>query len=184
MSRRNAAITWFVIVWTLIFQYETLRANYLSPLFNRQLPKLALLFPPAGWIMFFNVDKSYGLVEVYGMRDGQPVLIDPHQIFQTKAVGYDNIHRNVLVSVLSPSSIGSAQQCIALSRSGPNEYWIAVLRGVCDHPPDQQVDTLPFCRYLRRKFPAYDSFAVVYANYPHLIATPDRVVHQVAYRCQ
>ena len=184
MSRRNAAITWFVIAWTLIFQYETLRANYLSPLFRRDLPKLALLFPPAGWIMFFNVDKSYGMAEVYGMRAGQPFLIDPHQIFQTKAIGYDNIHRNMLVSVLSPSFVGSPEQCTALSRSRPNEYWITVLRGVCGHPPDQPVETLPFCRYLQSKFPGYDSFAVVYAHYPDFIAAPDRIVHQVAYRCQ
>lgn len=183
MSRRNAAITWFVIVWTLIFQYETLRANYLSPLFKRHLPKLALLFPPAGWIMFYHVDQSYGVAEVYGMRSGQPFLIDPHQIFQTKAVGYDNIRRNVLVSVLSPSFVGSAEQCTALSRSNQHEYWIAVLQGICGHPSDQAVETLPFCRYLRRKFPDYDAFAVVYAHYPDLIASPDRVVHQVAYRC-
>ena len=100
MLRRSIPITWFVICWTLLFQYESLRANYLSPLFKRQLPKVAFLFPPAGWIMFFNVDRSYGFAEVYGIRHNQPVKLDPHEIFQTKAIGYDNIRRNVLVGIL------------------------------------------------------------------------------------
>ena len=146
--RRNTLITWFVICWTLLFQYETLRANYLSPLAGRELPKLKFLFPPAGWIMFFNIDRSYGFAEVYGIRDRQPFLLDPHDIFKTRAVGYDNIHRNVLVSVLS------------------------------------RRDASAFCRYLHRKFPAYESFAVVAAEYPDLIETPDRVLRQVAYRCE
>ena len=102
--RRKTLITLFVIAWTLLFQYETLRASYLSPLAGRELPKLPLLFPPAGWIMFFNVDRSYGMAEVYGIRAGQPVLLDPHQIFATRFIGYDNIRRNVLISVLSGDS--------------------------------------------------------------------------------
>ena len=98
--RRNTLITVFVIGWLLLFQYETLRANYLNPLAGHRLPKCPLLFPPAGWIMFFNIDTSYGFAEVYGITDGQPALLDPHAVFSTKAVGYDNIHRNVLISVL------------------------------------------------------------------------------------
>ena len=148
MLRRSIPITWFVLCWTLIFQYETLRAHYLSPLFKRPLPKLALLFPPAGWIMFFDVDKSYGFAEVHGMRQGQPFAIDPHQVFSTGALGYDNIRRNVLVGVLEPHRAPA------------------------------------FCRYLHRKFPQYESFAVLYGAYPDLIRTPDRVVYEVAYRCQ
>ena len=146
--RRNTRITWFVICWTLLFHYETLRANYLSPLCKHDLPKLAFLFPPAGWIMFFNVDKSYGFAEVYGIRESQPILLDPHTILETRAVGYDNIRRNVLVGVLNRSY-------------GPS-----------------------FCRYLHRKFPSFESFAIVYAQYPDLIETPDRILRQVAYRCQ
>ena len=147
MLRRNTAITWFVIGWTLLFQYETLRAHYLSPLIGRELPKFPLLFPPAGWIMFFNIDASYGFAQVYGIRDGQPVELDPHDIFETRALGYDNIHRNMLVGVLS------------------------------------RHDAPAFCRYLTRKFPTYESFAVVYAQYPDLIETPDRILYQLAYRC-
>ncbi len=146
--RRNILITWFVICWTLVFHYETLRHSYLRPLFGRELPKLPLLFPPAGWIMFFNVDRSYGFAEVYGIRGGEPIQLEPHAILETKAVGYDNIHRNVLVGVLS-------QQ----------------------HAP-------AFCRYVRRKFPGYDSVVVAYAQHPDLIDTPDRILRQVAYRCQ
>ena len=148
MLRRNTLITVFVIGWTLLFQYETLRASYLSPPAGRELPKVRLLFPPAGWIMFFNVDPSYGFAEVYGVRGGERILLDPHDILETKAVGYDNIHRNVLVGVLS--------------------------RG----------DAQSFCRFLRRKFPGYDQFLVVYAEYPDVINTPDRVLRRVAYQCQ
>ncbi len=147
MSRRNTAITWFVTCWLTVFLYETLRLNYLSPLIGRPLPKLALLFPPAGWIMFYEIDKTYGFAEVYGTRDGQPQPIDPHKIFETKGVGYDNIHRNALVGVLSQ-----------------------------DRAP-------AFCHYLRRKLPQYESFAVLYGQYPDLIADPKRVGYRVAYRC-
>ena len=147
MFRRRIVITWFVICWTILFQYETLRANYLSPFLKRELPKLPLLFPPAGWIMFYRVDNSYGFAEVYGLHGSQPITLDPHDIFETRAVGYDNIHRNVLVGVLYQ-----------------------------DRAPS-------FCRYLRRRFPAYDAFAVVYRQYPDLINTPERILSQVAYRC-
>ncbi len=114
---------------------------------GRALPKFPLLFPPAGWIMFFDVDQSFGYAEVYGLRGQQPELLDPHAIFATKAVGYDNIHRNVLSGVLHRSQ-------------GP-----------------------AFCRYLARKFPAYETFVVVYAVYPDVVSQPDRVLRQIAYRC-
>ncbi len=98
---RNILITIFVVLWTTLFHYESTRYFYLNPIAGRNLPKLKFLFPPAGWIMFFNVDDTYGSAEVYGQRDGRPELIDPHQILETKAVLYDNIHRNVLSGVLS-----------------------------------------------------------------------------------
>ncbi len=106
MLRRNTLITWFVIGWTLLFQYETLRAHYLSPLAGRPLPKMALLFPPAGWIMFFRVEPAYHFAVVHGIRRGQPIALDPHAIFETRAVGYDNIRRNVLVGVLYRETAG------------------------------------------------------------------------------
>ena len=147
LLRRNVAITWFVIFWTLVFQYESLRANYLNPLIGRELPKLPLLFPPAGWIMFYNIDTPYGFAEVYGNARSGPVQLDPHDIFSTKAVGYDNIRRNMLIGVLSRHEAPS------------------------------------FCRYLHRKFPVYDTFTVVYGNYPDVVATPDDVRYQIAYQC-
>ena len=148
MTWRNRVITGFVICWALLFQYETLRASYLSPLAHRELPKFRLLFPPAGWIMFYNVGPSYDFVEVYGIRGQEAVKLDPHEIFATRAVGYDNIRRNVLIGVLSE---GAAP---------------------------------PFCRYLKRKFPVYDTFAVLAERYPDLVATPNRFLFQVAHRCE
>ena len=148
MRSRNRVITGFVICWTLLFHYETLRANYLSPLARRELPKTPLLFPPAGWIMFYRIDPSYGFADVYGIRGEAPERLDPHAVFATRAVGYDNIRRNVLIGVLNQNAAPS------------------------------------FCRYLKRKFPDEERFAVLYAEYPDLIAAPDRVLAKVAYRCE
>ena len=145
--RRHVWISLFVILWIAVFHYETLRLNYLSPLVGRELPKLKFLYPPAGWIMFFNVDRSYGYAEVYGLTAGRSTLLDPHAIFETRFVWYDNIHRNVLISVLSPH------------------------------------DAPRFCRYLRRKFPSYDAFTVVYAMYPDVVNRPNEIQRQVAYQC-
>lgn len=100
MIRRNAALSVFVAAWLLLFNYETLRYRHLCPLTGLNLPKCPLLFPPAGWIMFYSVDRRYGFAEVYGLQAGVPRLIDPHAIFETHNLGYDNIRRNVLVSVL------------------------------------------------------------------------------------
>ncbi len=98
---RNVLISIFVVLWLGIFHYESTRHFYWEPLFHRPLPKMKFLFPPAGWIMFFNVDESFGLAEVYGVKEGRTQLIDPHQILTTRAIGYDNIHRNALSTVLS-----------------------------------------------------------------------------------
>jgi hypothetical protein len=93
---RNAVITLFVIVWTAVFHYESLRYFYLNSLFKRDLPKLKLLFPPAGWIMFFDVDDAYATVDVYGIKGNSTQLIDPHDIFRTRTFGFDNIHRGIM----------------------------------------------------------------------------------------
>lgn len=148
LLRRHTLMTPFVICWTLLFHYESLRANYLSPLFHHELPKCPFLFPPAGWIMFFNIEHPYGFAEVYGIHGSDITRLDPHEIFQTRAIGYDNIRRNVLIGVLT------------------------------------QRDAPSFCRYLRRKFPRYEAFTVAYAQYPDLIDAPDRILRQIAYRCQ
>jgi hypothetical protein len=125
---RPVCISLFVAVWVAVFHYETLRLNYLSPLAGRALPKLKFLYPPAGWIMFFTVDRGYGFAEVYGLTDGPPALIDPHRIFQTRAVLYDNIRRNVLVSVLSAQD--APRFCAFLARKFPQYPAFAVVYGM------------------------------------------------------
>ena len=97
---RNTYITIFTVLWILLFHYESVRHFYLSPLFGRELPKFKFLFPPAGWIMFFSVDDSFGNTEVYGVKDGKPQRINPHDILETRTIGFDNIHRNILSRVL------------------------------------------------------------------------------------
>ena len=115
---QNIRITLFVIVWTLIFHYESTRHFYLNPIFKMDLPKIKFLFPPIGWIMFFNVNDSYGMAEVYGIKNGKAQLIDPHTIFQTRAIGYDNIHRNDLSGMLYTQK--EASFCRFLKRKFPD----------------------------------------------------------------
>jgi len=98
--------------------------------------------------MFFNVDAGYGGAEVYGVKGGQKDLLDPHDILETKAVGYDNIHRNVLSEVLS--------------------FY---------HGP-------AFCRFLRRKFPEYEQFAVVAVYYPNVAENPKEKLYRTVYVCE
>ena len=101
ITTRNTIISIFVVVWIVVFHYESTRHFYLEPFLKRPLPQMRFLFPPAGWIMFFNVGDNYGNTEVYGVKDGRTQLIDPHQILVTRAIGYDNINRNALSTVLS-----------------------------------------------------------------------------------
>lgn len=114
---RNTLISIFVVVWLAVFYYESTCYYYLQPIFNHELPRMKFLFPPAGWIMFYNLGDNFGNVEVYGVKDGNPQLIDPHQILQTRAIGYDNINRNALLAVLSPSMSDSF--CPFLKRKFP-----------------------------------------------------------------
>lgn len=144
---RNKIITVFVIAWLALFHYESLRAGYLSPLFGRPLPKFKFLFPPAGWIMFYSVDETEVMAEVYGIKNSRPELIDPHRIFPNHWIGYDNIRRNVLSTVLD----------------------------------DFYADS--FCRYLRRKFPEYDVFAVAAAIYPSNARYPGKKILRRVYGC-
>jgi hypothetical protein len=104
---RNKVITVFVIAWLSLFHYESLRINYLSPAAGRELPKFKFLFPPAGWIMFYHVGETEVRAEVYGVRGSELELIDPHKIFDNHWLGYDNIRRNVLITVLNPRDTDS-----------------------------------------------------------------------------
>lgn len=116
---RRIAIGVFVAAWLFVFNYESLRYNYLGRWLGADLPKVRWLFPPAGWIMFYRVDGADGRAEVYGRKGAQAELIDPHRIFATRWVGYDNIHRNVLITVLRPAYAGDF--CRYLRRKFP-EY--------------------------------------------------------------
>ncbi len=123
-AARNLLISIFTAAFIFIFHYESLRAFYLNPFFHRELPKTKFLFPPAGWIMFFNVDASYGSVEVYGIKHGAQEQIDPHKILETKAVLYDNIHRNIMVTV---ESSNPKNFCALLERKFPDYENFAVV---------------------------------------------------------
>jgi hypothetical protein len=100
IPQRRLAIKAFVLSWLCVFNYETLRYGYLDRWLGAELPKVKFLFPPAGWIMFFRVDDADGHAEVWGRRGRREELIDPHRIFATRWVGYDNIRRNVLITAL------------------------------------------------------------------------------------
>lgn len=117
-TQQKTRISIFVVVWLLVFGYESLRRNYLSPLFGAELPKVMFLFPPAGWIMFYRVDDSAGWVEVWGRAGERRELIDPHRILTPRWVGYDNIRRNVLIAVLDRACAPSF--CRYLRRKFPH----------------------------------------------------------------
>ena len=114
---RNFFISIFVILWVIVFHYESLRAFYLNPLFKRNLPKVKFLFPPAGWIMFYEVDDAFGVVEVYGVKNESVQRIDPHDIFKTRTIGFDNIHRGIMGSAASQGM--EKQFCSFLQRRFP-----------------------------------------------------------------
>lgn len=47
---------------------------------------------------------------MYGVKNNQSQLIDPHDIFRTRTIGYDNIHRGILGSVNNPNNPAVAAQ--------------------------------------------------------------------------
>lgn len=144
---RDMLITLLVAFWLLLFHYESARHFYLTPIFGEKLYKTKFLFPPAGWIMFYEVGDTSGHREVYGIKDGKPQLIDPHDIFRTRTIGYDNIHRGILTSAAEPQS-GQL-----------------------------------FCRYLKYRFPYFDSFVVNLAYYPEMTAQPYKRYEKIEYQC-
>ena len=93
---RNVIISLFVIAYTLVFHYESLRSFYLEKWFQKDLPKVKLLFPPAGWIMFYQVGQRFGHTDIYGVKGKQKQHIDSHEIFRVRTIGYDNIHRGIM----------------------------------------------------------------------------------------
>lgn len=145
MTRRNAWISLFVVLWSLLFHYESLRYNYLNRWTGADLPKVKFLYPPAGWIMFFQVGEGDGRAEVYGRKGSDGELIDPHRIFATRWVGYDNIRRNVLITVLSPHYQGDF--CRYLQRKFPEYEGFLVMEAYTpsvSKQPDQVLRRLAY----------------------------------------
>lgn len=97
---RRRCISFFVIIWLAVFFYESTRMFYLEPWLKRSLPKVKMLYPPAGWIMFYQIGPQFSYAQVYGVMQGRLHPIDPHQILSTRSIGYDNVQRNALISVL------------------------------------------------------------------------------------
>lgn len=146
MAWRNGCISVFVVVWLVFFHYQSLRHFYIAPWaqkhFDVKLEPTPWLFPPAGWIMFFQVGESTGSVEVYGVKDGQPQLLDPHDILPVKTIMFDNIHRGILGNVLTS---GYEQAfCGYLKRKFGyfDEFWVTAV-----HYPS--VTQTPYQRYQR-----------------------------------
>lgn len=67
--------------------------------------------------MFYQVTDSQIQAEVYGVTGDKLELIDPHLIFNNHWIGYDNIHRNILIEVLDPHM--AKQFCKYLRRKFP-----------------------------------------------------------------
>jgi hypothetical protein len=148
MKTRDVIISIFVIVWLVVFHYESTRAFYLEPLLHKRLPKVKFLFPPAGWIMFYNVGDSFGYAQVYGIKEGHSVAIEPHQILQTRAIGYDNIHRNALLEVLSPQM--AHPFCLFLQRKFPyfDNFVVTYINypSMSKNPFEQQQNVIYECK--------------------------------------
>lgn len=130
MKLRNTLISLFVILWTLLFHYESTRAFYLEPFFQKELPRMKFLFPPAGWIMFYKIEDEFSYPEIYGVSAEGMQFIDPHLILETRTIGFDNIHRNVLGIVFAEELRG--QVCSFLERKFP-EFDNFIVTGVL-HP--------------------------------------------------
>ena len=100
--------------------------------------------------MFYEVGDSWSTAEVYGLRPGEMTAerIDPHRIFTTRFVGFDNIHRNIMVNAISDHPI--PQFCSYLKRKFP-EYtkFGVVLAGYStltkENPPKKRMRMLYEC---------------------------------------
>lgn len=99
---RNTYISIFVVLWMVFFQYESLRGFYFNQHLKKDFPKTKFLFPPAGWIMFYAVEPEAGYYEVVGIKGKDRIVIDPHEIFRVRTIGYDNIHRGILGTAYNP----------------------------------------------------------------------------------
>ena len=99
--------------------------------------------------MFYNLEDRFGYAEIYGVKDGRPQAIDPHQILQTRAIGYDNIHRNALIGVVSPDL--SRPFCVFLERKFPyfDNFMVTYINypSLTKHPMEQEQTVVYECKY-------------------------------------
>jgi hypothetical protein len=148
MRVRPVLLSVVLIAWLALFHYESTRYNYLGPWLGQRLPKLPLLFPPAGWIMFYRIEPHFGTAEVYRVQGGQAQPMDAHVIFRTRAVGYDNLRRNVVLNVLHESQ--AQPFCAYLRRRFPQEEAFVVAYkqypNLIDNPQQVQRRALYRCQ--------------------------------------
>ncbi len=111
---RDHFISLFVVIWLMVFMLNTTRHLLLEPFLKRSFPGFSLalavnkfLFPPAGPIMFFNVDDSFGFYRVSGIKNGKLFDLNPHEVILNRTLFYDNIHRGVLGAIGDPGSVVS-----------------------------------------------------------------------------
>jgi hypothetical protein len=156
---KNSLISLFVVLWLCVYHYMSLKQFYLEPWLKRPLPRVPMLFPPAGWIMFYQVDDQFGEVNVYGLEGAKLVgrgrqvslnytdkyLIDQHEIFRTRTILFDNIKRGLI------------HGAVARQQS--------------------------FCAFLEYRFPHYDGFEIRYIYYPEMTKTPHKRFERVGYQC-
>ena len=95
--------------------------------------------------MFYNVGDRFTYTEVYGIRNGMLVPIDPHDIIKTRFIGFDMVHRNVLSTVLKPGARQSF--CNVLQKQFP-QFDKFIVTAV-EYP------SLTQSRYDRRQVPVY-----------------------------
>ena len=79
--------------------------------------------------MFYRVEEAEVRAEVYGRKGESFEWIDPHRIFNIHWLGYDNIHRNILISVLGPYH-ASQSFCRYLKRKFPQYDGFSVMQAV------------------------------------------------------
>ena len=156
---RHALISLFVIFWLGVYHYMSLKHFYLEPWLKRPLPRVKMLFPPAGWIMFYQVDDQSAEVQVWGLQkvkltgSGSNIslsydakfLIDPHDIFRTRTIFFDNIKRGLMFGAVARQK--------------------------------------PFCDYLEKRFPEYDGYEVKYIIHPAMTEKPESKFERIAYQC-
>jgi len=132
---------------------------YLEPWLKKPLPRVPMLFPPAGWIMFYNVNDQFGEAQVYGIegisivgagRDARinyktKFLIDQHEIFRTRTILFDNIKRGLIHGALRNKE--------------------------------------QFCAFLEYRFPYYDGFEIRYIHYPQMSKKTGKKIERIAYQC-